>query len=292
MTLGEALAKSARFGRRWSETSGRSASWRQASKSRARRATFPCTRQGSSSRRSRLLRSVPVCTTSDGTRVTQYPGEDLEALGFLKMDLLGLRTLTVIDKALALIQRRRGERLDLDRRAARRPRGVRRAAVGATRTASFNLRPECFEPPQGGAPRRVRRLVAILALGRPGPMASSTITCAAGGGKAPEYPHPAMARILAETHGIMLYQEQVMQIATRSPGTRRARPTSCVGRWGRRSPRSWRPERERFVQAAARKRVDGEQAERSLTISLALPSTAFPRVTRRRTPSWLTRQRT
>ena len=54
-----------------------------------------------------LVWGVPVCTTSDGTVVTQYPGEDLESLGYLKMDLLGLRTLTVIDKALALIERRR-----------------------------------------------------------------------------------------------------------------------------------------------------------------------------------------
>ncbi len=53
-----------------------------------------------------LADGVPLCRTSDGTVITQYPGEDLEALGYLKMDLLGLRTLTVIDKALELIGRR------------------------------------------------------------------------------------------------------------------------------------------------------------------------------------------
>src|SRR5690606_16625321 len=166
-----------------------------------------------------LVDSAPVCKTSDGAVVTQVSGEDLEQLRFLKMDLLGLRTLTVLDKTCRLIEEHRGERVDLESLPLDDPEVYALLQRGEA-SGVFQLETQMFH----GLLREMRPenfsdLVAILALGRPGPMAHLDEFLRRRRGEAsPSYPHPAMAAVLDETYGIMLYQEQVMRIATELAG--------------------------------------------------------------------------
>jgi DNA polymerase-3 subunit alpha len=89
-------------------------------------------------------------------------------------------------------------------------------------------------------PDRFEDLIAAVALYRPGPMANIPAYCQRKHGEAWEPPHPELHDILAETYGIMVYQEQVMQIAQRWAATAWAAPTCCAARWARRSARRWK----------------------------------------------------
>ena len=198
-----------------------------------------------------LAATVPLCKSSDGAIVTQYSGEDLESLGFLKMDLLGLRTLTVMDKAVQLIARERGVvvdlgRLPLDDQAVYRmlrsgeAEGVFQLETGMFRSLLREVQPERFDD-----------LIAILALGRPGPMArlSDYLRFRRGEAEA-EYVHPALAPILAESCGVMLYQEQVMQIASAVAGYTAGEADLLRRAISKKMPEVMEDERRRFVEAA------------------------------------------
>jgi len=209
-----------------------------------------------------LADGVPLCRTSDGTVITQYSGEDLEALGYLKMDLLGLRTLTVIDKALELIGRRPEGAPDLDGISLEDPQvyaalcrgdagGVFQLETGMFRDLLKEVRPRGFSD-----------LVAILALGRPGPMAHLGEYLARRRGERPvTYPHPAAEPFLAETYGIMLYQEQVMQLAMALAGYSAGEADLLRRAMGKKKPEIMEEERARFVAAAVRKGIPEEEAQ-------------------------------
>lgn len=208
-----------------------------------------------------LEAKAPLCRTPEGTTVTQYPGEDLEALGFLKMDLLGLRTLTVLSKAVALIHRNRGIELDL----ARLPLDDARVYAALSRGEAegvFQLETGMFQSLlREVKPREFSDLVAILALGRPGPMARLDDYLRRRRGEVEAaYPLPAMEKILEETHGIMLYQEQVMQVAVEVAGYSAGQADLLRRAMGKKRPEIMAEERERFVEAAASRGVDAQVA--------------------------------
>jgi len=147
---------------------------------------------------------------------TQYPMEVLEGLGLLKMDFLGLRTLTIIDRALRIIEEESGDRIVLDSLPLDDPATYSMLATGDStgvfqlesqgmRELLRNLRPDGFED-----------LIAVLALYRPGPLGSGmhhTYCNRKHGREKVEYLHPSLAPILGGTNGVILYQEQVMRIA-------------------------------------------------------------------------------
>ncbi|MGH6990909.1 MAG: DNA polymerase III subunit alpha, partial [Stellaceae bacterium] len=144
---------------------------------------------------------------------TQYNLKFVETAGLVKFDFLGLTTLTILAKALALLKNR-GIDLDLaqlplddrptfDLMARGDTVGVFQLESAGMRDALKKLRPDRFED-----------VIAINALYRPGPMENIPRYIATKHGEeAPDYLHPSLEPILAETHGIMIYQEQVMQIA-------------------------------------------------------------------------------
>src|SRR5579883_1221559 len=148
-----------------------------------------------------------------GMPVTQFNMKWVEEAGLVKFDFLGLKTLTVLARARDLL-RRRGIALDLsnlplDDRAtfellARGETvGVFQLEGAGMRDMLKKLRPDRFED-----------IIAVVSLYRPGPMENIPRYIAVKHGEeTPDYPHPALAGILRETHGIMIYQEQVMQIA-------------------------------------------------------------------------------
>ena len=165
---------------------------------------------------------VPVQRKGDDAEiVTQYEMHGVEALGLLKMDFLGLRNLTTIERALELIERNTGERPDIDSIPLDDPlvfemlqrgdsMGVFQFEGGPMRALMRNLKPEVFE-----------HLVALNALYRPGPLGAGMHLEYADrkNGKAPiEYPHADLEDVLGDTFGIMVFQEQVMQTAEKMAG--------------------------------------------------------------------------
>jgi DNA polymerase-3 subunit alpha len=158
---------------------------------------------------------VPLCKHNDDV-VTQWSAKQLEDLGLLKMDYLGLRTLTILDKTLRNIAEAGGTPPDLEALPASDPDvfallvrgdtlGVFQLESEGMRKLLARLRPDCFED-----------LIAVLALYRPGPLESGMDEMFARrkhGLERIEYPHPNMEPILADTYGCIVYQEQVMRIS-------------------------------------------------------------------------------
>ncbi|MGE5554265.1 MAG: DNA polymerase III subunit alpha [Betaproteobacteria bacterium] len=166
-----------------------------------------------------LLERVPVQRLGEGIVTTQVDMESLAALGLLKMDFLGLRTLTVLDQAVKFIAQRRGERIDLEALPLDDPETYQMIQEGETEGV-FQLESRLFK----GLLREIRPssfadLVAILAIGRPGPInLRSEFARRKHGEVAVTYPDPRLEPILRETYGIMIYQEQVMRIAAELAG--------------------------------------------------------------------------
>jgi DNA polymerase III subunit alpha len=156
---------------------------------------------------------VPLYRDSDGNILTQFEGPIAEKVGLLKMDFLGLRTLTVITRAVELVRGNHGVDLDiekvdfadrkvLDLFCRGETRGVFQFESGGMQDLLMKMRPD-----------RLEDLIAANALYRPGPMQLIDSYCNRKHGreKVPSV-HPIMDAVLTETYGIMVYQEQVMQI--------------------------------------------------------------------------------
>ena len=160
------------------------------------------------------------CESGGGSVVTQFDKDDVESIGLVKFDFLGLRTLTIIDWALKAINRQRGlESKD--------PIVLEDLPMEDTRT--FKLLQDCrttavFQLESSGMKDLIRKLqpdnfdeiIALVALFRPGPLESGMVgdyIDRKHGRSVVSYPHPDLEAILKPTYGIILYQEQVMQIA-------------------------------------------------------------------------------
>ncbi len=159
---------------------------------------------------------IPLHKPADARDVTtQFEGPTVEKVGLLKMDFLGLRTLSQIHRCCALVSQNHGVRIDLDALDLEDPRVFALLARGETRGV--------FQFESGGMrdvlmkmkPNRIEDLIAANALFRPGPMAYIDEYCARKHGKAWSTPHAIMTEVLNETYGIMVYQEQVSRLVNR-----------------------------------------------------------------------------
>jgi len=167
----------------------------------------------------RLTKYVPLQKGNDGSIVTQYPMDILESIGLLKMDFLGLRTLTVINDTLNNIEMRTGQRIDVEKLlyddvctyellSRGDTSGVFQLESIGMRNVLKELKPTNFED-----------IVAVVALYRPGPMDNIPNFIKSKHGKIPvKYPHPKLEPILKDTYGIIVYQEQIMRIASDMAG--------------------------------------------------------------------------
>jgi DNA polymerase-3 subunit alpha len=161
---------------------------------------------------------VPLYKSSKGDITTQYDMKGLEELGLLKMDFLGLRNLTVIDRTVKLI-RERGIEVDIEKIPLDDPEVYRLFAKGLTvgifQFESSGMR----EFLKKLKPTTIEDLIAMNALYRPGPMENiNDFIGRKHGQRKIKYVHPDLEPILRETYGIIVYQEQVMQIANRIAG--------------------------------------------------------------------------
>lgn len=169
-----------------------------------------------------LWDQVPVFCPEPGLFVTQYSKDDVEAAGLVKFDFLGLKTLTVIDIAVRLINRRpdrAGSPLALDRIPLDDPATYALLQSGET-TNVFQLESSGMQNLMKDLkPDRFEDVIALVALYRPGPMNLIPDFVAGKRGRtAIKYPHPSLECILKETFGVMVYQEQVMQAAREMAG--------------------------------------------------------------------------
>jgi DNA polymerase-3 subunit alpha len=150
--------------------------------------------------------------------ITQFDGPTVEKVGLLKMDFLGLRTLTTLERAKQLTERATGKTIDLERIDLTDAKVYELFARGDTRGI--------FQFESGGMrdvimrmkPNRIEDLIAANALFRPGPMEYIPAYVARKHGAAWTTPHPIMTEVLSETYGIMVYQEQVSRIVNRLGG--------------------------------------------------------------------------
>jgi DNA polymerase III subunit alpha len=198
-----------------------------------------------------LTEVVPIQRKGeDAEIVTQYEMHGVEALGLLKMDFLGLRNLTTIENALELIERNTGTKPDIDRVPLDDPAvydmlqggdsmGVFQFEGGPMRALMRNLEPEDFD-----------HLVALNALYRPGPLGAGMHLEYADrkNGRAQiSYLHEDLEEILGDTYGIMVYQEQVMQVAQRMAGYTLTEADSLRKAMGKKIPAVMQAQEEQFV---------------------------------------------
>ncbi len=161
--------------------------------------------------------SPMYCQAGSDSTVSQYDKDDVEAVGLVKFDFLGLRTLTILDMAVAWTNQQRvakGEPpIDLATLPLDDPDTYKLLRVSNT-TAVFQLESSGMKDMLKQAePDRFEDIIALVALYRPGPMDLIPDFCQRKKGMPFEYPHPAVEPVLKETYGIMVYQEQVMQMA-------------------------------------------------------------------------------
>lgn len=206
---------------------------------------------------------VPIQLTQDGFIQTQYEKDQVEQLGLLKMDLLGLRNLTVIHDALEMIRENRGIDLDINKIPSEDEEtckmlcdgdtiGVFQSESSGFTSLLMQLHPERFED-----------LIPMVALYRPGPLGSGMAEdfIKRKHGKIPvEYPHPSLEPILKETYGVILYQEQVMQIASVMGGFSLGQADMLRRAMGHKEPEILQQNRETFVDGAVANGVDERTA--------------------------------
>ena len=226
---------------------------------------------------------VPLQKNNDGSVITQYFTEDLESMGLLKMDFLGLRNLMLIQKTVDLIQETRGYRVDPDEI----PRQERKAQKILAKGEHSNLPKDVqktyelleagelegiFQLESSGMrqivrdlkPSNIEDISSILALYRPGPLDAGLIPKFINrkhGREKIDYQHTILETILDETYGIMVYQEQIMKIAQDMAGYSLGQADLLRRAMGKKKVSEMQKQREKFVDGAAKNGVQKKVAD-------------------------------
>jgi DNA polymerase-3 subunit alpha len=210
-----------------------------------------------------LVELVPLYV-SDGEPVTQFDMTALMKLGLLKIDILGLETLTVLDRAVKLVEKTRGLRIELEKIPLDDPATYAMLSRGSVKgvfqmETSRGMR----ELVQSMKPDRIEDIVATIALFRPGPLQSGmveTYVRCKHGLEAIRYSHPSLEPILKETYGVILYQEQVMRIANVMAGFSMADADGLRKAMGKKHPEIMAKYKDQFVKGAVKNGVDPDTA--------------------------------
>jgi len=195
--------------------------------------------------------------------ITQWAMGDVEAAGLLKMDFLGLRNLTILSKAVDLIEQTTGKRVDpykfpLDDKETfallcrGETKGIFQLESGGIRDLLQRMKPDHF-----------RDVIATNALYRPGPIEGGLVDHyieVKHGRRKAEYPHPVMEEVLGETHGVMVYQEQVMRILNRLGGIELSNAYTCIKAISKKKLEMIAKYREEFVAGTQAQGLSKEKA--------------------------------
>ncbi|MFQ5597827.1 MAG: DNA polymerase III subunit alpha [Nitrospiria bacterium] len=216
-----------------------------------------------------LTQHVPLYRGSKGETVTQYPMGDIEKIGLIKFDFLGLRTLTVIDRALQLVNKKRSQNpadpLKSSDIPLEDPDTFRLLGSGETtgifqlestgmRDLLIKMQPGTFED-----------ITAILALYRPGPIGSGMVDDfikRKQGKKKIKYDHPKLEEILKETYGVIVYQEQVMKIANALAGFSLGEADLLRRAMGKKKAEEMAAQKALFIERAVQHKVSSAKAEK------------------------------
>ncbi|MBI4720847.1 MAG: DNA polymerase III subunit alpha, partial [Chitinivibrionia bacterium] len=212
-----------------------------------------------------LVNHIPLYRTNKEEITSQYDMKSVEFIGLLKIDLLGLRTLTVIDSTLAMAEKNHGirmkaEEIPLDDPAAY---DLLRAAgtVGVFQLESAGMR----ELLKNLEPEGFHDIVAVNALYRPGPLGSDMVNyfieCKHGKKKI-EYESPLLEPILKETYGVILYQEQVMRVASSLAGFSLGAADLLRKAMGKKNLAVMSDQRKKFIKGALEKGIQKHVAEK------------------------------
>ena len=212
-----------------------------------------------------LWEYVPIFTGTNGEYVSQYAKNEVEEAGLVKFDFLGLKTLTVIDDALRLVNRQRadGDALDFATISLDTPEVYELIKTGDTtgifqmesdgfRKLMRKLKPDCFED-----------IVAAVALYRPGPLGSGMVEQfidVKHGRRQADYPHPWLEDVLRETYGVMVYQEQVMKTAQILAGYTLGGADLLRRAMGKKKKKEMDRQRAIFIEGAGKKDIGEAKA--------------------------------
>ncbi|MCC6953878.1 MAG: DNA polymerase III subunit alpha [Deltaproteobacteria bacterium] len=210
-----------------------------------------------------IMEYMPLMVDKDQQVVTQFSMSYVEKIGLVKFDFLGLKTLTVLREAVRMIEDATGEKIDLnalplnDKKtyqliSSGRSIGVFQLESSGITDMVTRLKPNCFDD-----------LVAILALYRPGPLDAGMVDHYINRKhkrEAVRYQHPMLEGILSDTYGIILYQEQIMQIARDMAGYSLGDADLLRRAMGKKKPAEMAKQREIFVRGAKAKGVSDSVA--------------------------------
>ncbi|MFM6105181.1 MAG: DNA polymerase III subunit alpha [Sphaerospermopsis kisseleviana] len=227
---------------------------------------------------------VPLQRNNDGSVITQYFMEDLESLGLLKMDFLGLRNLTLIQKTIDLIQQSKGYRIDPDDVTRDERKAQKILAKGEHSTLpkdvsqAYSLLESgdlegIFQLESSGMkqivrdlkPSNIEDISSILALYRPGPLDAGLIPKFINrkhGREAIDYESQLLQPILNETYGIMVYQEQIMKIAQDMAGYSLGQADLLRRAMGKKKVAEMEKQKQNFIDGSAKNGVKPQVAEK------------------------------
>ncbi|HUV04786.1 MAG TPA: DNA polymerase III subunit alpha [Armatimonadota bacterium] len=226
-----------------------------------------------------LTDHVPLQRPNEGgSAVAGFDKNMLEKIGLLKIDFLGLRTLSVVDDCIKMVEKDRGVKIDLDAIGFDDEKVYRTLQAGETtgvfqlessgmRQLLKDLKPECFED-----------LVPVVALFRPGPLGSGMVSdfVMRKRGRAPvAHIHPRCAHILEDTHGVLLYQEQVMRIAMELASFSPVEADALRSAMGKKNQDKIEQLRQVFIDGAVANGLKGEEAERIYDVMANFGSYGF-----------------
>ncbi len=212
-----------------------------------------------------LIEYLPLYRGPNGEIITQYAMGNVEKIGLIKFDFLGLKTLTVLDKAVEMINGKGDGQIDIHRLDLGDKKTFELLGSGAT-TGIFQLessgmkellvklKPECLDD-----------IIALVALHRPGPLGSGMVDdfIKRKHGKVPiKYEIPQIEEILRETYGVIVYQEQVMKIAGSLANFSLGDADVLRRAMSKKDPKEMDKQKEKFLEGAREKGIDSQKAER------------------------------
>lgn len=227
-----------------------------------------------------LTEVIAVQHSKDGQVISQFTMGDLETLGLLKMDFLGLRNLTIINNTVRLVKQHRQTKLDMDRLSledepvftllqAGDTDGVFQLESSGMKALVKDLKPSGFED-----------INALVALYRPGPLNSGmvkTFVDRKHGREKVTFPHPALEPILKDTYGTIVYQEQIMQIAQTLAGYSLGQADLLRRAMGKKKADVMEKERAGFLQGATANQVDEKLANELFDVMSEFAAYCFNR---------------
>ena len=216
-----------------------------------------------------LMDYLPLYRGQNGEVVTQFTMKDVEKIGLVKFDFLGLKTLTVLDQTVKLVEKERGVKLNLSQLPLDDPETYALLSSGATlgifqlegtgmRDLLIKLKPEQFTD-----------IIALVALYRPGPLGSGMVDefiKRKQGKESISYDIKDLEDILKDTYGVIVYQEQVMRIASTLANFSLEDADILRRAMGKKDPKEMEKQKEKFLEGARKKKIPPKKAEKTFDL--------------------------